>query len=424
MSESVVDYIIIGGGVAGGHAVFEIRAHDKKGSVMVVNRESHFPYDRPPLSKEYLAGQKKRSEVFFRADSYYKRNRINFIGDHTVVAVDPHRQRITLDDGRVFRYRSLLFATGGHPRKLNIPGSELEGVHYLRTIEDCNGIKKAASRAKKVAIVGGGFIGCEVAATLRGKGLEVTLIHRSPQLLNNAIDIETASWIKEYHAKKGVGILLNTNVVGFLGKNGKLEGVQLEGGNLVPADLAVVGIGIELDTELAEKTGLRVDQGVLVNEYLETSIDGIYAAGDIARFFSPVFKRHLRLEHVDVAQKQGKTAGKNMAGQREPFGEYPYFFSNQYDIEINAYGDLSRHSLVVRRGRLDADPGFIQFYFDEKKLSGILSVNIDWNEIEWAKRLLEAGKEFADPQILADESKTLRQHLNLVRKGYSPASSI
>jgi 3-phenylpropionate/trans-cinnamate dioxygenase ferredoxin reductase subunit len=420
MPEPIVDYLIIGGGVAGGHAIFEIRRHDRAGSIVVINREDHFPYDRPPLSKGYLAGEKEKSEVFFRADSFYRRNGINFIGGHAAVALDPHGRMVTLDDGRVLRYRSLLLATGGLPRKLGIPGSELEGIHYLRTIEDCEGVREAAARAKRVVVVGGGFIGCEVAATLRGKGLDVTLIHRARQLLNTAIDAETANWIRGYHEKKCVKVLLNANVAGFLGKAGRLEAVQLDGGKSVPADLAVVGIGIDLNVGLAKKANLKMDQGVLVNEYLETSASGIYAAGDIARFFSPAFNRRLRVEHVDVAQKQGTTAGKNMAGLREPFGEYPYFFSNQFDIEINAYGDLSRHSQVVRRGKLGADPGFIQFYFDGKKLGGILSVNVDWKEIEWAKKLLEAGKEFIDPQALADESKTLRQHYNLVRRAWKP----
>jgi len=416
MPEPIVDYLIVGGGVAGGHAVFEIRKHDKTGNIVVINKEDHFPYDRPPLSKEYLGGQKKKSEVFFRADSYYRRNKIDFISGRTVLNIDSRRRTVTLDDGRAFQYRSLLLATGGHPRKLKIPGSDLEEIHYLRTIEDCDSIKRAASKARKVAIVGGGFIGCEVAATLSGKGLGVTLIHRSPQLLSAAIDEETANWIREYHSKKGVDVLLNTNVSAFLEKAGKLEAVQLEGGKIVPADLVVVGIGIDLNIELAEKAGLKMDRGVLVNEFMETSVDGVYAAGDITRFFSPPFNRHLRVEHVDVAQKQGGIAGMNMAGSKQPFNEYPYFFSNQFDLEINAYGDLTKRSQVVRRGKLDAKTGFIQFYFDGMEMSGILSVNADWKEIGWAKKLLEAGEEFTDPQTLADESKTLRQHLNSIRK--------
>lgn len=407
MPEFTADYLIIGGGVAGGHAVYGIRKYDKAGGIIVINKEDHFPYDRPPLSKEYLAGEKEKREVFFRADSYYKRNKVEFIRGHSVQAINTPLRRVRLDDGREISYKKLLLATGGRVRKLKLPGSDFEGIYYLRTIEDCDTIKEAAAKSKEVAIVGGGFIGCEVAATLRGKGLKVTLIHKSPQLLSAAIDQETTHWIQGYHSKKGVNILLNANVVKFSGVDGKVRAVELDDGKSVPADFVVVGIGITPNTELAEKAGLKIDGGVFTNEYLETSADGVYAAGDIARFYSPVFKRSLRVEHVDVAQKQGKTAGNNMTGRKQPFSELPYFFSFQFDLEINAYGDLSQHTEIVRRGKLDAKTGFIQFYFDGIMMNGILSVNADWKEIERAKTLLGMRNEFHSPSILSDESKTL-----------------
>jgi NADPH-dependent 2,4-dienoyl-CoA reductase/sulfur reductase-like enzyme len=414
MPERTTDYLIVGGGVAGGHAVYGIRKNDKIGNIIVINKEDHFPYDRPPLSKEYLAGKKEKREVFFRADSYYKRSKVEFIRGHSVNAIDTSLRKVRLDDGRELSYKSLLIATGGRVRKLELPGSDLEGIYYLRTIEDCDAIRKVATRSKEAVIIGGGFIGCEVAATLRGKGLKVTLIHKSPQLLSAAIDMETAQWIQGYHSKKGVKVLLNTNVTKFVGKDGKVQAVEVDDGKQIAADFVVVGIGITLNTELAEMAGLKIDKGVLVNEYLKTSADGVYAAGDIARFYSPIFERNLRVEHVDVAQKQGKIAGMNMAGRKEPFNELPYFFSFQYDLEINAYGDLSQHTEIVRRGKLDAKTGFIQFYFNDKMLNGILAVNADWNEIERAKSLLNMQKEFPSPSILSDESKTLRQQLRML----------
>jgi len=405
---AAIDYLIVGGGVAGGHAVFEIRKYDKSGTILVVNEEDQFPYDRPPLSKEYLAGKKKRCELFFRADSYYPRNRVEVLRKHRVKSIDASHRNITLDDGREIPYKSLLLATGGRVRRLEVTGSELEGIHYLRTLQDCDIIRKAASDSGKVAIVGGGFIGCEVAATLRSKGLKVTLIEMSPHLLNAAIDEETADWIREYHSKKGVDVLINASVSGFRGKNGRVHEVELKDGKVIPAEIVVVGIGIIPNTELAENARLRVDKGLLVDEYLKTSVHNIYAAGDIARFYSPIFKRYLRVEHVDVAQRQGATAGANMTGQKKTFDELPYFFSNQFDLEINAYGDLSQHTTVVRRGQMDAKRGFIQFYLDGPTLNGILCVNADWNEIERAKTLILMRKDFAHPSILSDESKTLR----------------
>jgi 3-phenylpropionate/trans-cinnamate dioxygenase ferredoxin reductase component len=402
------DYLIIGGGVAGGYASYEIRKNDGKGRIVIIGKEDQFPYDRPPLSKEYLAGKKERSEVFYKADSYYSENKIELIKEHQVVEIDTSQRKATMENGREFTYKSLLLATGGCPRELELPGSGLRGIYYLRTLSDCDAIKEAASTSQKVAIIGGGFIGCEVAATLRGEGKDVTVIERSSRLLGAAIDEETAAWLGDYHIKKGVNVLFNSSVSQIVGRGDRAEGVELKDGNIVQADILVFGLGIELNTELAEKAGIKTEKGVVVNEYLETSDPNIYAAGDIARFYSPIFKRYLRLEHVDVAQKHGGIAGQNMTGKKKTsFNEPPYFFSDQYDLVMNAYGDLSQRSEVIRRGELDAKKGFIQFYFNEKILNGILAVNSDWDDIELAKSLIGLEVEF-DHSALADESRTLK----------------
>ena len=416
MADRVVDYLIVGGGVAGGHAVFEIRKHDKYGSIIVINRENQFPYDRPPLSKEYLAGEKERRELYFRANSYYARNKVEVIMGQTVQNIETSLRSITLDDGQKISYKALLIATGGQARRLEIPGSDLKGIYYLRTVEDCDLIKDAAAKSKEAAVIGGGFIGCEVSATLKRKGLKVTLIHKSPQLLNAAIDKETANWIQVYQSEKGVNVMLNTSVAKFIGENGKVKAVELSNGKTIPVGFVVVGIGIELNTKLAENAGLKTDNGVLVNEYLETCAKGVYAAGDIARFCSPIFKRNMRFEHVDVSQNQGKIAGMNMVGKKAPFDILPYFFSLQFDLEINAYGDLSKYTKVFRRGKLDAKTGFIQFYFDGAMLNGILSVNADWKEIEKAKILLNMRKKFSRPSLLSDEALTLASVMRKMKK--------
>ncbi len=402
-----IEYVIVGGGVAGGHAAFEIRKRDKSGRIVMVNAEDQFPYDRPPLSKEYLGGKMKRSELFFKADSYFARNKVEVRRGRQVQAIDASRRSVSLDDGSELSYSKLLLATGGTPRKLEMPGSDLSGIHYLRSLQDCDEIKSAAKSSKRVAIIGGGFIGCELAATLTGKGMKVTLIEIAPRLLSAAIDEETSRFIKDYHSKKRVNVMTSTKVAGYQGKDGRATGVELDDGRIIPADLIIVGVGIILNTGLAEKAGLKVEKGVVVDDHLRTSADGVYAAGDVARFYSPIFKRYLRLEHVDVAQKHGAVAGSNMAGKEKSFDELPYFFSNQFDLEINAFGDLSQHTEVVRRGQLDPKKGFIQFYFDGAVLNGVLSVNADWNEIERAKVLIARRKDFADPSALSDESRKL-----------------
>ena len=402
------DYVILGGGVAGGHAVFGIRKLDKSGRIVVVNAEDQFPYDRPPLSKEYLAGKMKRRELFFRADSYFSRNKVEFVKGRQAQGLDVSRRSVTLDDGSELSYGRLLLATGGTARKLDLPGSDLGGILYLRTLQDCDAIRSAAKNSKRVAIIGGGFIGCELAATLTGRGLKVTLVEVAPRLLSAAIDEETSRWIQDRHSKNGVKVLTGTKAVCYRGKAGRVNGVDLDGGDIITTKYVAVGVGITPNSALAEKAGLKVDRGVVVDARLKTSADGVYAAGDVARFYSPIFNRYLRVEHVDVAQKQGAVAGTNMAGKTESFDELPYFFSNQFDLEINAYGDLSQHTDVVRRGPLDPKRGFIQFYFDGATLNGILSVNADWNEIERAKALIEGRKDFPDPAALSDESRTLR----------------
>lgn len=403
-----VDYLIVGGGVAGGHAAYAIRGRSKDGRVALVTQETQLPYDRVPLSKEYLAAKRKRGKLFFKGDSYYPRNRVEVIMGRRAEELDVSRKTVRLDDGQTLSYERLLLATGGRPRRLQLPGSDLEGVLYLRTLEDSEAIRKASRDAGEAVIVGGGFIGCEVAATLRSKGLKVTLVELAPRLLGGAIDEETARWIQGYHSNQGVKVLTGTAVSGFVGKGGRVQGVRLAGGEVIPADFAAVGVGIVLNTEIAEGAGLKVDGGVVVDERLRTSARGVYAAGDIARFYSPIMKRTMRVEHYDVAEKQGTVAGLNMTGKKAAFREIPYFFSSQYDLEINAYGDLTSRTSTFTRGEMGSESGFLQFYFSGMALDGVLSVNRDWEEIEEARALVERRKEFPDPSVVSNESWKMR----------------
>ncbi|MDG7026324.1 MAG: FAD-dependent oxidoreductase [Nitrososphaerota archaeon] len=402
-----VDYLIVGGGVAGGHAAYAIRKQDRTGRIVVVSDEMQFPYDRVPLSKEFLAGKRKRRELFFKGDAYYPRNKVEVIRERRTEALDISSKTVRLDDGQAFSYRRLLLATGGRPRKLELPGSDLAGIYYLRTLEDCDAIRKASSDASRAVIVGGGFIGCEVAATLRGRGLKVTLVELGDHLLGAAIDEKTAGWIQGYHIKQGVKVLTKTTVDEFVGKDGRVTGVKLGGGLVVPADFVVVGVGIIPNIAIAEKAGLKVDRGIIVDRRLRTSAADVYAAGDVARFYSPILKRVMRVEHYDVAERQGAVAGSNMAGRSASFDELPYFFSNQYDLEINAYGDLSSRTSTILRGDLDSKVGFLRFYFNGTVLDGVLSVNREWDEIEKAKALVERRRPIADPSAVGDESRAL-----------------
>jgi 3-phenylpropionate/trans-cinnamate dioxygenase ferredoxin reductase subunit len=425
------DYLIIGGGLAGGHALLSIRKKDTRGKVVLVTSEPHLPYDRVPLSKTYLMDKVGREKLFVKTKEFYEQQKVEVLTQTKVLDLDPKSKTVTLNNDKIgdreLSFGKLLLATGGSPKKLPLPGSDLGGIYYLRTLDDCEGIKQEARRdsgnKKAAVIIGGGFIGCELAAAFKTKGLDTTIIEVAPHILGMAIDEETARWIEEYFvARKGVKIITSSSASRFIeGKKEDAGGRRVAGvevkGETIPADFVVVGVGISPNTEIAERAGLRVDGGILVNEYLETDIEGIYSAGDVARFYSPIFKRHLRVEHYDVAVKHGKVAGGNMASttttgeEKRAFDEVPYFFSYQFELNINAFGDLSatkRGAKTVRRGELSAENGFYQFYFDEdNKLSGVLSVNRRWQEVKIAKDLVSSQRIFPNPSEFADESKSL-----------------
>ncbi len=406
MPESA-DYVIIGGGLAGGYAAISIRGIDKSGRIIIVTDEDHVPYDRVPLSKKYLMGDIPKDKLFFKKEDFYESENIELMTGRSARKLDPEARIVELDDRRELCFNKLLLATGGRPRKLPIEGSEISGVYYLRTVEDCERLKNEIERSHRVVVIGGGFIGCELASAFATKGLETTIIEVGPYLLNMAIDQETGQWLGNYYSEKGVNVLVNASVSRFVGDKGRVTSVELKDSRRILTDFVVVGVGIAVGTELAELAGLKVEKGILVDEYLETSAKGIFASGDVARFYSPIFKRHLRLEHYDIAVKHGKVAGSNMAGQRKVFDKLPYFFSYQFDLKINAYGDLANRTKIVRRGELNKEKGFFQFYLNHDVLDAILAVNMKWEDVRKARELVLERKKFSEPASISDESKAL-----------------
>ncbi|MEM3267055.1 MAG: FAD-dependent oxidoreductase, partial [Conexivisphaerales archaeon] len=350
------------------------------------------PYDRVPLSKEFVRWERPFSELFFRKESFYRQKRIELILGHKAISIDRKNKTVKLDDRRELTYSKLLLATGGKPRKLHVANSDLEGIYYLRTIDDSVAIRQRIHESKNAVVVGGGFIGCEVASSLTQKGLQTTIVEVMPHILGKAIDEKTSGWIKEYHEAKGTKIYTNTKVVGFEGEDGRVKGVRLDNGKTLAADMVVVGVGIELNVELASSAGLSVNNGVQVSDKLQSQDADIYVAGDIANFYSPLLQRQMRVEHYDVAEKHGTIAGSNMAGQDLSYDEPPYFFSDQYDLNINAFGDLIHHTEIISKEAMSKD-GFIEYYIEGKKVVGILSVNSDWDDIEEAKAKIGRDRE-------------------------------
>ena len=402
-------YVIVGGGLAGFNAIPAIRQLDADGRIVLVTDERERPYDRVPLSKKYLQGVLSREGVFLRSPEFYAANRVELWTGRRATKLDAKAKRLSLDDGRDLRYGKLLLATGGRPRRLPLPGAEFGGIHYLRTVEDSDALKAALDQSRRLVVVGGGFIGCEVAAAGVMKGLDATVIEVGPYLLNMAFDEPTGRWVMDYLAAKGITARCGERAVRFLGDGGRVAGVQTSAGATVPADLVVVGVGLVPNADLAEAAGLRVDHGIVVNERLESSAPGVYAAGDVARFYSPVFERHLRVEHYDVAVRHGKVAGANMAGAGMAFTDLPYFFSDLFELRIHVHGTLSDHDRIVLRGEraLTEQGGFIQFYMNGNRIVAYLGVNRKLKDERAAQKLIASRRAFDDTTPLQDPSVDL-----------------
>ncbi len=407
-------YLIVGGGLAGASAVEAIRARDREGRIVLVSDERHLPYDRVPLSKEYLRGELSRENLLVQTPEFYEQERVEALLGRRVEKLNLDARTALLDNDQSLRFDRLLLATGSRPRRLAIAGGDLKGIHYLRTLEDSDAIQEAMSNASRAVIVGGGFIGCEIAAACVQKGLDTTILEVGPSLLSVPLDRETAEWITSHLADHGVRILANETAARFIEMDGRACGVETKTGRRVEGDFVAVGIGVAPNVELAQESGLPIDRGVIVNDRLEVNDAGVYAAGDVARFYSPIFEKHLRLEHYDVAVKHGQLAGANMAGAKERFAELPYFFSFMFDLRTEVWGDATQRDLIIRRGPLQLTDkgGFAQFYLSGGRVQAYLSVNRPFEEAEAAKQLILRRQSIGDPSCLGNESTELGSLLN------------
>ncbi|ETX07530.1 NAD(P)/FAD-dependent oxidoreductase [Candidatus Entotheonella palauensis] len=401
-----ISYVIVGGGLAAVAAADAIRRRDKEGRIVIISNEPHAPYDRVPLSKDYLLGNIERDDIFLRRTRFYERGKIELMLGQPVTALDLGQRRVALASGGHVSFDKLLLATGGRPRRLPIPGDDLHGVFYLRNIEDTEAIQKAVEGAKRAVVVGGGFIGCELACAFTKLGLDTTVVELTPAVLSLAIDAETSQFIESYLRQLGVTVLTEAGAARFEGEGGQVQAVVTNTDERLEADIVAVGIGIIPNTELAVEAGLTVDNGVVVNEYLEAAQD-VYIAGDIARYYSPTMGRHVRVEHYDVAMQHGRTAAVNMTGERQAYTELPYFFSTMGEINLNVIGDMGKREQSVRRGALSLDPGFAQFYFAEDLLQAVLTVNLNGPLLQATRERILTRQPVADPRAFADETKEI-----------------
>lgn len=365
-------YVIVGGGLAGGRACEGIRRIDADGPVLLIAAEPHRPYQRPPLSKAYLMGEADLDKVYLQEEGYYAANGIEVLAGMAVTRIERGDHTVTLESGRVVGYERLLLATGGSAIRLNLPGADLAGVHVLRTIEDSNRIREDAANARRMLIIGGSFIGSEVASSLSQQGIEGAMAFLEDRLLERIVPPELSHHLTRLYAKHGARVLPGVRPLRLEG-DGRVRRAVLDNGETLDVDLVVMGVGIRLNTALAKEAGLALGErdAVIVDEYLRTSDPDIYAAGDIAAWPDPTFGR-LRIEHWDVARAQGLRAGRNMAGEERPYTVLPYFFSDLYDLSFEVWGDLSRWDATVQRGELDGGP-FTFFYFREGRMVGALA---------------------------------------------------
>ena len=394
---------IVGASLAGAKAAEAAREAGFDGRVVLIGEEATAPYERPGLSKDVLRGDKEPDAVRVHPDGFYDEHDIEVVHDRAV-ALDLAARAVELAAGDALSFDRLVLATGAAPRALAVPGAALDGVHSLRTIDDSVRLRDAIRAAGRVAVIGAGWIGSEVAASARQMGAEVVLIDPAPVPLHRVLGPRIGDVFRSLHADHGVTLRLGAGVTELRGAK-TVEAVVLDGGRVEEADVVVAGIGVIPRTELADAAlGLRVDDGVVVDEHLETNVEGVFAAGDVASAWHPHDRRHLRVEHWANAQHQGTTAGRNAAGAGESYRRLPYFFSDQYDLGMEYVGHGGRDDAVVVRGDVGTRE-FIAFWQRDGVVTAAMNVNV-WDVVDDLKALVEARQAVA-PERLADSDVAL-----------------
>ena len=399
-------FVIVGSGLAGAKAAETLRAEGFGGRLLLLGEEADRPYDRPPLSKAYLRGETDRDSLYLHPEEFYAAHDIELHPSTPVRSIHPARRQLQLATGGRIGYQRLLLATGAAPRRLPLPGADLDGVHHLRSRRDADALAAAAGRAEHVVVVGTGFIGSEAAASLRQLGREVTLLGPDSAPLARVLGPEVAGVYRELHADHGVRLVLGTRVAGFRGA-GRVEAVITSGGRAIECDLVLMGAGAVPRTELAELAGLPIRNGVLVNEQLEAvGAAGVYAAGDVAAAWHPRYQTHLRVEHWANALNQGPAAARSMLGRSMPYERLPYFYSDQYDLSMEYSGLAATWDRVVFRGD-PATHAFIAFWLNDQRVIAGMNANV-WDAVQAIQSLIRGGHP-VDPERLANPDIPLDQ---------------
>jgi len=387
-------YIIVGGGLAGASAVEGIRSRDDSGPIALFAREAHLPYDRPPLSKGLWSGKTTLENLQVFPESFYTSRNVHLFLGTEVTEVDARKNQIVDAEGHRYAFDRLLLATGGTPRRLSFG----EGVlRYFRTVDDYLLLRQEAGPGTSCVLIGGGFIGGELAAALTSAGVHVSMLFPDAFLLQKILPKDLALFVTEYYRSKGV-VIHDGDVPKDAVRSGGAIRVTTRNGQTLTCDLALAAIGLNLHMEVAKKAGLTVDNGIVVNALLQTSRPNIYAAGDIAYFPSPSLGHSIRIEHWNNAQSQGRHAGENMAGAGKPFEYLPYFYSDLFDLGFEALGDLDPRLTTFADWREENREGVV-YYLDSGLVKGILLWNV-WGKVDEARNLIDAGRHFRAPDQL------------------------
>jgi 3-phenylpropionate/trans-cinnamate dioxygenase ferredoxin reductase subunit len=397
-------FIVVGASLTGANAAGTLRDEGFEGTLVLIGSENHYPYERPPLSKAFLRGEVPFEDALVHPPAYYKDNDIKTRFGMTVTSVDSRERTVTLDDGESIHYDRLLIATGARNRRFPIPGVDLPGVYDLRTIGDAERIRAEMARGRKVVVSGLGFIGSEVAASLRTRGLEVTAIDGLRAPLERVLGLEVGGVMADIHRDQGVELIFEDRVASFEGST-RVERVVTTQGRTIECDFAVVGLGVEPNAEVLAGTGVKLDDGVVVDEYCRTNVEGIYAAGDVANHYHPVFDRHIRIEHWQNGILHGRAAALSMLDKGRPYDEIHWFWSDQYGQNLQYAGFHTEWDDLVIRGSLE-ERNFMAFYMKEGRVLAVVALNRG-TDVHRSLPLIKAGGR-VDPMRLREEETDLR----------------
>jgi len=397
-------FVIVGANLAGGTAAITLREEGFNDEIVLIGAEPQSPYERPPLSKEYLQGKKPFEDALLKPVSYYPEHNIRTLFGVRAARIDPQNQVVELENGDRVPYHKVLVATGVRNRPLRIPGADLAGIYDLRTVADADCIRAESRSDRRAVLVGMGFIGSEVAASLCALGVEITIVEFFKTPLFRVLGEQVGRVFEAIHREQGVQMFFEESVAAFEGTR-CVQRVVTSNGRRIECDFVVVGVGVEPVTDVVTGSGVKVENGIVVDEYCRTNVEGIYAAGDVANHFHPVFGRLIRVEHWQNAIRQGGAAARSMLGKREPYEDIHWFWSDQYDYNVQYAGFHSGWDELVIRGNLD-QRNFVVFYMQEQRIAAAVAFNRG-RDVQRAMRLIRARVE-VDPAKLRDENTDLR----------------